>query len=114
MNGRTSTMAKGPEAGRGPGVTPLRLAAFGYALLFLMSGVPATAQSGPTITAWSSDTFNDIIAGDSVSLHALVRNAAGQPVSGAQVQWSLIQGGGSLSATSSATDASGRATVTLT
>jgi Tol biopolymer transport system component/uncharacterized protein YjdB len=43
-----------------------------------------------------------------------VLDAKGQPLSGAQVSWSVVSGGGSLSETSSTTDVSGEASVTWT
>jgi plastocyanin len=48
------------------------------------------------------------------ALVVLVTDADGDAVSGATVDWAITQGGGSLSAASSTTNANGRASVTLT
>lgn len=107
-NGNTSVVwTMGPTVG----VDSLRATLAGGASVI----ITATAQAGvitETITKVSGDAQTIGINGTSAPMVVLIQDLAGNPVAGATVTWS--PSGGTLSATSTTTDASGHAQVTLT
>lgn len=71
----------------------------GPALLIKAGG---DEQTGPTNTLFPAE------------LAVVVGNQFGEPIEGATVTWTIVSGGGTLSATSVQTDVNGRAGVTYT
>lgn len=89
--------------------------------LFLITLVAAagcsldTDVSGPTaIVKISGDQSGPINTAFPTELAVRIVNQFGQPIQGATVTWTVVSGGGAVSATSTTTDASGIAFVTYT
>jgi outer membrane autotransporter protein len=72
----------------------------------------ATAIASANITAFSGDS-QAAVAGSTLQPFVVQVVSNGQGVSGIAVNWSVIQGGGTLTAATTLTDASGKATNTL-
>lgn len=97
-------------------VTMLRLRALGVvavaslgAAVGACSGDKLGPQTPASVNAVSGDS-QTILAGDRASapLVAVVENSDGSPLPNVQVRWSVVSGGGSLSALVDTTDANGR------
>src|SRR5262249_52930175 len=109
--GRASTTL---TLGSSPGtnmVTASASSLSGSPVAFMATGTPAPA----TQIALASGNDQTGTVGTAIAPFAVsVKDAAGMPVSGFIVTFAVTQGGGTLSASSVATDASGLASATLT
>jgi hypothetical protein len=99
----------------------LKHALFPRRALFLLTLVAAagcsldTDVSGPVaIVKISGDQSGPVNTAFPTELAARVVNQFGQPIQGATVTWTVVSGGGTVSAASTTTDASGIAFVTYT
>lgn len=110
-NGRTPT---GPRRGSRAGLASVAALT---TLVVLVGMVPGVAQQdvlAHSIEASGGNAFSGVTAGADQVLSVLVRNAAGSPVEGYSVSWTVTAGGGSLSAPTSVTGGDGIASITLT
>ena len=78
--------------------------------------LPTTGQQVPSALARVSGDGQSGSTGQTLTdpLVVMVTDVGGQGISGVTVTWSVLAGGGSLSASNTATDASGQASVSLT
>jgi adhesin/invasin len=65
------------------------------------------------MNAWGAQDFSGVVAGDTVSLHVVVRDASGAPVAGIEIRWGVNAGGGSFSNPTTITASNGVATGVL-
>ncbi|MHB8586699.1 MAG: beta strand repeat-containing protein [Thermoplasmatota archaeon] len=72
--------------------------------------------AGPALTlvAHGASAYANATPGGTQNVSILVTDANGNPVSGATITWAVVQGGGTVSPTPSATDTNGVANATIT